>query len=70
MTQQLIANMLGVTLEGVLAALDKLQTDGLIHHSHGVITVADRAALEGRVCECYLVVKNEFDRLLPYKLVA
>lgn len=70
MTQQLIANMLGVTLEGVVAALDKLQADGLIHHSKGVITVADRPALERRVCECYRVVKNEFNRLLPCKLVA
>lgn len=68
MTQKLIANMLGVTLEGVTAALDKLQAGGLIRHSHGVITVLDRPALERRVCECYLVVKNEFSRLLPYKL--
>ena len=70
MTQQLIANMLGVTKEGVVAALDHLQNDGLLHHSQGVITVTDRPALERRVCECYLVVKNEFSRLLPYKLAA
>lgn len=70
MTQQLIANMLGVSPEGVIGALDKLQGDGLIHHSQGAITVLDRPALERRVCECYLVVKNEFNRLLPYKLAA
>lgn len=70
MTQQLIANMLGVTKEGVVGALDQLQTDGMLHYSQGVITVTDRPALERRVCECYLVVKNEFSRLLPYKLAA
>ena len=70
MTQRLIANMLGVTLEGVIVALDKLQADGLIHHSDGIIQVVDRPALECRVCECYRVVKREFSRLLPYKLVA
>lgn len=70
MTQQLIANMLGVDLDGVTGALDKLQAGGMIRHSHGTITLLDRSALERRVCECYLVVKNEFSRLLPYKLVA
>lgn len=70
MTQQLIANMLGVSLNGMAVALDRLQEDGLILHSQGVITVLDRSALERRVCECYLVVKNEFNRLLPYKLAA
>jgi len=70
MTQQLIANMLGVTLEGVTGALDKLHADGLIHHNKGVITVLDRPALERRVCECYLAVKKEFNRLLPYSLPA
>jgi CRP-like cAMP-binding protein len=70
MTQQLIANMLGVSLEGMAGALDRLQEDGLIHHSNGVITVLDRPALERRVCECYQVVKNEFNRLLPYSLAA
>lgn len=70
MTQQLIANMLGVTKEGVVGALDQLQDDGMLRHSDGVITVIDRPALERRVCECYLVVKNEFSRLLPYKLAA
>ena len=70
MTQQLIANMLGVDLEGVTEALDKLQVGGTIRHKHGVITVMDRPSLEDRVCECYAVVKNEFSRLLPYKLAA
>ncbi len=70
MTQQLIANMLGVTLEGVIEALDKLQSNGLIRHNQGLVTVLDRPHLERRVCECYAVVKKEFSRLLPYKLVA
>ncbi len=70
MTQRLIANMLGVSLDGMAEALDRLQEDGLVHHSNGVITVLDRSALERRVCECYLVVKNEFNRLLPYSLAA
>lgn len=70
MTKQLIANMLGVSPECVVEALDKLQSDGLLHHRNGVITVTDRPAMERRVCECYRVVKNEFSRLLPYKLAA
>jgi len=70
MTQQLIANMLGVDLEGVTEALDKLQAVGMIRHENGLITVLDRPSLEDRVCECYSVVKNEFSRLLPYKLAA
>jgi len=70
MTQQLIANMLGVTQEGVIKALGVLQSAGLLNHNNGVITVTDRPALERRVCECYLVVKNEFSRLLPYELAA
>ena len=70
MTQQLIANMLGVTLEGVIEALDKLQSDGLIRHYQGLVTVLDRPHLERRVCECYAAVKKEFSRLLPNKLVA
>ena len=68
MTQELIANMLGVRREGVTAAAGKLQADGLIHHSRGHIKVLDRAKLEQRVCECYAVVKKEYDRLLPYKI--
>jgi CRP-like cAMP-binding protein len=70
MTQQLIANMLGVNLEGVTEALDKLQAAGMIRYKHGLITVLDRPVLEDRVCECYAVVKNELSRLLPYKLAA
>jgi len=68
MTQELIANMLGVRREGVTEAAGHLQADGLIHYSRGKITVLDRPKLERRVCECYAVVKKEFDRLLPYKL--
>ena len=65
MTQELIANMLGVRREGVTEAASKLQREGLIHYSRGHIKVLDRPRLEGRVCECYKVVKAEFDRLLP-----
>ena len=66
MTQELIANMLGVRREGVTEAAGQLQSAGLIRYSRGHITVLDRARLEERVCECYAVVKREFDRLLPY----
>ena len=66
MTQELIANMLGVRREGVTEAAGQLQSAGLIRYSRGRITVLDRARLEERVCECYAVVKREFDRLLPY----
>jgi CRP-like cAMP-binding protein len=65
MTQELIANMLGVRREGVTEAAGKLQDAGLIHYSRGRITVVDRPGLEKQVCECYRVVKLEFDRLLP-----
>ena len=68
MTQELIANMLGVRREGVTEAAGKLQKDGVIHYSRGHISVLSRAKLEARVCECYAVVKKEYDRLLPYKL--
>ncbi len=68
MTQELIANMLGVRREGVTEAAGHLQTSGLIHYSRGKITIVDRPGLEKRVCECYAVVKKEFDRLLAYKL--
>jgi CRP-like cAMP-binding protein len=64
MTQELIANMLGVRREGVTEAAGKLQAAGLIEYSRGKITVLDRPKLEARVCECYLVVKQESDRLL------
>jgi CRP-like cAMP-binding protein len=65
MTQELIANMLGVRREGVTEAAGKLQADGLISYSRGRITVIDREHLEARVCECYEVVKKEYERLLP-----
>ena len=66
MTQELIANMLGVRREGVTEAAGKLQNAGLISYQRGSITVLDRPGLEARSCECYQVVKTEFDRLLPY----
>ena len=69
MTQELIANMLGVRREGVTEAAGDLQRDGLIHYSRGKITVVDRPGLEARVCECYQVVKAEFERLLPENYV-
>lgn len=65
MTQELIANMLGVRREGVTEAAGRLQQAGLINYSRGQITVLDRVGLEERVCECYQVVKTETDRLLP-----
>ena len=64
MTQDLIANMLGVRRDGVTEAAGKLQCAGLIHYSRGRITVLDRPRLEHEVCKCYAVVKKEFDRLL------
>ena len=67
MTQELIANMLGVRREGVTKGATDLQNDGLIKYNRGRITVLDRPGLEKRVCECYAVVKNEYDRLLPGK---
>jgi CRP-like cAMP-binding protein len=65
MTQELIADMLGVRREGVTEAAGKLQTAGLIKYNRGLITVLDRPGLEARVCECYNVVRKEFERLLP-----
>ena len=65
MTQELIANMLGVRREGVTEGAMKLQHAGLISYSRGLITVRDRPGLEQRTCECYAVVKKEYDRLLP-----
>jgi Mn-dependent DtxR family transcriptional regulator len=65
MTQELIANMLGVRREGVTVAATDLQASGLISYSRGKITVLDRPKLEQRVCECYEVVKRETDRLFP-----
>jgi CRP-like cAMP-binding protein len=70
MTQELISNMLGVRREGVTEAAQKLQTAGLIRYARGHITVLDRAGLERRTCECYGVVKKEYDRLLPPELAS
>ncbi len=67
MTQELIANMLGVRREGVTEAALKLQKAGLIRYSRGHIHVLDRPGLQARTCECYAVVKREYDRLLPVK---
>jgi len=68
MTQELIANMLGVRREGVSVAAHHLQNAGLIRYNRGRITVVDRLGLESSVCECYRVVKTECDRLLAYQL--
>ena len=68
MTQELIANMLGVRREGVTESALKLQQAGLISYSRGQIFVKDRKGLEARCCECYAVVKKEYDRLLPNKI--
>jgi CRP-like cAMP-binding protein len=68
MTQELIANMLGVRREGVTTAAGKLQQQGAIKYSRGSITVVDRPLLEELSCECYAVVKKETDRLLPQRL--
>ncbi|NHA14654.1 Crp/Fnr family transcriptional regulator [Thioalkalivibrio sp. XN279] len=66
MTQELIANMLGVRREGVTEAAGKLQSEGVIEYHRGHITVLDRPRLESLCCECYAVVKRETDRLLPF----
>ena len=66
MTQELIANMLGVRREGVTEAAGRLQRAALINYKRGRITVLDRLGLEARTCQCYHVVKTEYDRLLPY----
>jgi len=70
MTQELIANMLGVRREGVTEGALKLQKAGLIQYARGHITVLDRPGLEARTCECYAVVKREYDRLLPAPVAA
>jgi CRP-like cAMP-binding protein len=70
MTQALIAHMLGVPLKGATEGAEQLQKDGLIDYAQGRIRVLDRGALEKRTCECYAVVKKEYDRLLPHKLAA
>jgi len=66
MTQELIANMLGVRREGVTDAAGKLQKLNIIEYSRGLITVLDRPHLENMCCECYAVVKRETDRLIPF----
>lgn len=68
MTQELIANMLGVRREGVTEAALKVQKAGLIKYARGRITILDRGGLEKRTCECYQVVKSEYERLLPEKM--
>jgi CRP-like cAMP-binding protein len=68
MTQELMASSLGVRREGVTEAAGKLQADGLIKYARGHIDILNRRGLESRSCECYRVVKNEYDRLLPEKL--
>jgi CRP-like cAMP-binding protein len=70
MTQDLIANMLGVPRDGATEGALKLQTAGLISYTQGRIRVLDRGGLEKRTCECYAVVKKEYDRLLPHQLAA
>ena len=70
MTQELVANLLGVRREGVTVAALKLQQAGVIRYSRGHIAVLDRRRLEDRACECYAVAKNEYARLLPTPLAA
>jgi CRP-like cAMP-binding protein len=70
MTQALIAHMLGVPLKGATDGALRLQTAGLINYAQGRIRVLDRGGLEKRTCECYAVVKKEYDRLLPHQLAA
>jgi CRP-like cAMP-binding protein len=70
MTQELIANMLGVRREGVTEGALKLQKAGLIRYARGHITVINRRGLEARTCECYAVVKKEYERLLPKRIAA
>jgi CRP-like cAMP-binding protein len=70
MTQDLIANMLGVRREGVTEGALRLQKAGIIRYARGRITVLDRAGLEQATCECYAVVKKEYDRLLPVRVAS
>lgn len=65
MTQQMMANMLGVTGDVMRSGAQNLQDEGLLHYENGRITVLDRAGLEKRTCECYALVKKEYERLLP-----
>ncbi len=68
MTQELIANMLGVRRQGVTEAAGRLHKSGIVEYQRGRITVLDRAALERRTCGCYAVVKREYERLLPRRI--
>ena len=70
MTQELVANLLGVRREGVAVAAHKLQQAGVIRYSRGHVSVLDRQRLEERACECYAVTKKEYDRLLPAHMAA
>ena len=70
MTQELIANMLGVRRQGVTESAGKLEREGLIRYGRGLITVLDRPGLEKRSCECYSVVRRETERLLPLRTAA
>lgn len=70
LTQEMIAGMLGVRREGVTAAALKLQRQGLISYTRGHISVHDREGLEARACECYSIVKREYDRLLPPQMTS
>lgn len=65
-TQELISHLLGVRRESITAAAGLLQKDGLITYKRGTINITDRAKLEDRVCECYMMVRHEYDRLLPH----
>lgn len=68
MTQELIASLLGVRREGITEAALKLQKAGLIKYARGHISILDRAGLEHRTCECYEIVKREYERLLPNRM--
>lgn len=70
MTQELIANMLGVRREGITEAAGRLQAAGVIRYNRGHITILDRSGLEARACECYEVVRKEYARLLPPAVLA
>lgn len=70
MTQELISNMLGVRRQGVAQAANKLQEAGLIQYNRGKIKVVNRPKLEARVCECYMTVKQEYERLMSCQVAA
>ena len=70
LTHEKVANLLGVRREGVSEAAMRLQRQALISYSRGRIKVLDRAGMESRACECYQVIKTEYDRLLPMRLAA